>query len=355
MEIPIEKTTQSKLSQVDFNNLVFGSTFTDHMFDMEYRDGKWQNPRIIPYGPIQIEPGMSVLHYGQAIFEGSKAFYTKDGRINVFRMNKNFERLNCSAKRLCIPDIEEDVYYTAIKKLILLEKAWVPKDRGTALYIRPFIFASESFLGVRPSKTYRFMVILCPVGPYYAEGFNPVKLSTSGEYGRAFQGGVGNAKAAANYAISLFPANEAKKQGFTQVVWLDAKEHRYVEEVGTMNLFCYLDDTLITPPLDEGTILPGVTRESVIHIARDMGIPVCERKIAIEELFDAAEKGTLKEIFGSGTAAVISPVGELHHKGQTIKINGGKTGELAQKMFDEITGIQYGEKSDTNNWCHYLD
>ncbi len=353
-EIKIEKVKQSRINETDFSNLIFGAEFTDHMFMQEYRDGKWGEARILPYGPIPIAPGMSVLHYGQTIFEGQKAFYTSDERINVFRMNKNFERLNRSAKRMCIPEVDEEVFYEGLKQLVLLDKEWIPKNKGESLYIRPFVFASESFLGVRPAQVYLFMIVLCPVGPYYPEGFNPVKLITSGGYVRAVSGGVGDAKTAANYAASLYPAQLARKKGFSQVLWLDAKEHRYIEEVGTMNLFVYMDEGLVTAPLDDGTILPGVTRECVIQLARDMGIRVCERRLTIDEVFDASENGELKEIFGSGTAAVIAPVGELVHQGRKIVVNKGQTGDLAHKMFDTITGFQYGLARDIYNWNYYL-
>lgn len=354
VNIHIDQIEKSRRNDVDFNNLVFGAEFTDHMLLVEYRNDRWGTPHIKPYGPIPFEPGMSVLHYGQTIFEGQKAFFTADDRINVFRMDKNFERLNKSARRMCIPEIPEEIYYEGLKQLVLLDKEWIPRKKGESLYIRPFVFATESFLGVRPATSYLFMIILSPVGPYYKEGFNPVKLTTSGGYVRAVSGGVGNAKTAANYAASLYPAQLARKKGFSQMLWLDAKEHRYIEEVGTMNIFIYLEDGLITPPLDDGTILPGITRESVIQLARDMDVKVCERRITIDEVFEANEKGQLKEIFGSGTAAVISPVGELVHQGRKIVINNGETGEFAKKMFDIITGIQYGERDDPYHWCFYL-
>ncbi len=352
--IKIEKTNQSRLNEIDFDNLSFGNVFSDHMFSLEYYDDAWQNAQIMPYQPISLEPGAAVFHYGQAVFEGQKAFLTKDGHINIFRLDQNARRLAHSCERLCIPPVDVTLCEEAIKQLVLLDRAWIPKKKGTALYIRPFIFATESFLGVRPANVYRFLVILSPVGAYYKEGFNPVKLMTSGKYARAFRGGVGNVKAAANYAISLYPAQEAKKKGFTQVVWLDAFHNRYIEEAGTMNLFCHIGNELLTPPLDDGSILPGVTRDCVIRLAKEIGLTVRERRIKIDEVIQASEEGTLKEIFGSGTAAVISPVGELEHEGRLIVINKGKTGEVAQWLFDQITGIQYGEKPDNYNWCQTL-
>lgn len=261
--------------------------------------------------------------------------------------------MNQSCRRLCIPEMSFDLFMDGLKELVTLDKEWVPKKRGYSLYIRPFIFATDSFLGVKVSQTYRFMIITSPVGAYYKEGINPVKLITPGEYIRAAKGGLGAAKTPANYAATLLPAEEAKKKGFTQVLWLDGIKRRYVEEVGTMNLFFFIGDKLITPPL-EGTILPGVTRDSVIQLARDWKIKVLERKISIDEIFKTSKEGKLKEAFGSGTAAVISPVGEVYHNKKRIIINKGKIGPLSQKLYDEITGIHYGEKADKFGWCHFI-
>ncbi len=354
LEIDLKKVEKSKINNYDLNNLVFGTIFTDHMFMMEYKDGKWSKPKIIPYGPIEVEPSMCSLHYAQMGFEGLKAFKTVDGKINIFRIDRNFERFMITCERLCMPKIDKEIFIEGIKTLVNLDKNWIPEKKGSALYIRPFMFATEPFLGVRPSKSYLYMVILSPVGPYYKEGFNPIKLTTSGKYTRACEGGLGFTKASANYAISLYPAFEASKRGFTQVLWLDGKEHKYVEEVGTMNFFCVIDDEVITPPTDTGTILPGITRESAITILKDKGIKVSERRITIDEIFSAGKNGRLKEIFGTGTAAVISPVGELEHEGKTIIINNGEIGPIAKMLFDEITGIQYGEKPDKYGWNFYI-
>jgi len=345
----IVKAAQSRLKGVDFEHLGFGEVFSDHMLSAEFKGGKWEEAKIVPYGPIEIDPAICSLHYGQIIFEGLKAFCGRNRSIYLFRPQKYHERMNKSCKRLCIPEVDLNVFLNGLKELIGLDKEWVPKKQGYSLYIRPFIFATDNFLGVKVSDTYRFLIITGPVGAYYKEGINPVKLITPGGYVRASRGGLGAAKTPANYAATLLPAEEAKKKGFTQVLWLDGIEGKYVEEVGTMNLLFLIGDELITPPL-EGTILPGVTRDSVIQLARDWGIKVSERRVSIDDIFTASKKGALKEVFGSGTAAVISPVGEIHHGGQKIVVNDNKIGTLAQKLYDEITGIQYGEKPDKFGW-----
>jgi branched-chain amino acid aminotransferase len=349
MKINTTHVKQSKLSSVDMRNLNFGEVFADHMLMMDYTNGQWQSPQIVPFGEIGILPSMSTLHYGQAVFEGLKAFNNKAGGINIFRPQKYHERLNRSCQRLCIPQISYEMFFSVLAELVKLDKAWIPRQRGYSLYIRPFIFASESFVGVRISETYRFMIILSPVGAYYKEGLNPIRLTTSGEYVRAAKGGLGAAKTPANYAASLLPANEAKKKGFTQVLWLDAAEHRYIEEVGTMNICFVMDNELVTPPLD-GSILEGVTRDSVLCLARDWGVKVSERRITIDEVITASQSGKLNEVFGTGTAAIISPVGEIQHQGTLLTVNGGKIGRLSQKLYDEVTGIQYGEKPDKFGW-----
>ncbi len=346
----IIKTSPSRLSETDFEHLGFGEVFSDHMFSMEYMNGEWTLPQIIPFGKIEILPTLCSLHYGQVVFEGLKAFYSKDG-INISRPEKYHERLNKSCQRLCIPEISYDMFMEGLVELLKLDRNWVPKKKGYSLYIRPFVFATDSFLGVKVSNTYRFMVVTSPVGAYYKEGFNPIRLMTSGNYARSIKGGLGAAKAPANYAASLLPAEEAKKKGFSQVLWLDGIEKKYIEESGAMNVFFLMDDKLVTPSL-EGTILEGVTRDTVIHLAKDWGVDVEERKISIDEVISASNEDRLKEVFGTGTAAVISPVGEIQHKNTLVKINGGKTGAFAQKLFDEITGIQCGEREDRFGWCY---
>ncbi len=345
----ITKTLKSRKNEIDFNDLGFGRHFSDHMFSCDYKNGKWDIPQIVPYGSISISPSICSLHYGQIIFEGLKAFYAAE-KINIFRPEKYHERFNRSAMRLCIPPVDYDLFIKGIEALIVLDGHWVPQNKGASLYFRPFIFATDDFLGVRASETYSFLIITSPVGAYYKEGINPVKLITSGEYTRAARGGLGEAKTPANYAASLLPAQMAQDKGFTQVLWLDGVENRFIEEVGTMNIFFIIDNKLVTPSL-EGTILSGVTRDSVITLAKEWGIEVEERRVSIDELISSSKDGSLKEVFGTGTAAVISPVGEIKHEEETIIINNKKIGELSQKLYDEITGIQYGEKEDKFNWC----
>lgn len=351
MKIKITQTEQSRISEIDFDNLQFGRVFSDHMFEMVYRNGEWVEAEVKPYGPISFDPSMMALHYGQAIFEGMKAYYADDETIHLFRPADHHERLNNSARRLCMPEIDESVFIEALEHLLKLDFKWVPREHGHALYVRPLMFASEEYIAATVSKEYRFYIITSPVAAYYKEGFNPVSLTTSEKYVRAAKGGTGEAKAAGNYGGSFLPAKKAQEKGFTQVLWLDAKENTYVEEVGTMNIFFLIDDTLVTPPL-EGTILPGVTRRSVIALAKDWNLNVEERKISIGEVFEAHQNGLLKEAFGAGTAAVISPVGLIHHKGETITLDQEKIGPFAQKMFDTITGIQYGNLEDTHGWTH---
>jgi len=349
----ISRTDQSKIGSVDFDNLAFGEVFSDHMLSMDYEYGHWLPARIMPFGKIEIFPSLCSLHYGQAVFEGLKAFYAKGDVINIFRPEKYHERYNKSCQRLCIPGMPFESFFEGIRELIALDRDWVPRKKGCSLYIRPFVFAADSYIGVRVSKTYCFMVLTSPVGAYYKEGMNPVRLMTSGEYVRAVQGGLGMAKTPANYAASLLPAEEAHRKGFTQVLWLDGVERKYIEEVGTMNICFVIDDELVTPAL-EGSILAGVTRDTVIRVAKDWGLKVTERRISIDEVLAMSKEGRLKEVFGTGTAAVISPVGEIQHGDTLIRINDGKTGELSQKLYDEITGIQYGERPDKFGWCRTI-
>ena len=330
--------------------LGFGVHFTDHMLVMDYNQEKgWHGARVEPYGSIEIDPSMMALHYGQAIFEGMKAFRSTDGNINLFRARDHFKRFNDSARRVCIPEIDVEELLAGLKKLLEIDNKWVPSAHGTALYIRPFIFATDQFLGVRPSHTYKLMIILSPVGAYYAEGFNPVKIMVEDQYVRAVRGGIGAIKTPGNYAASLLAAVNAQKKGFTQVLWLDAHELKWLEEVGTMNIMLKINDEVITPPLN-GSILPGMTRDSTIKILENWGVPVVEKQISIDEVIEAGNNGTLKEMFGTGTAAVISPVGSIHYKDSNTIINNGEVGELSQKLFNEITGIQYGTLADENNW-----
>jgi branched-chain amino acid aminotransferase len=351
MKITITPTDNSKISEIDFENLKFGRVFSDHMAELHYKDGAWQSAEIKPYGPISFEPSMMALHYGQAIFEGMKAYFAGDTTINLFRPFDHARRFNNSARRLCMPEIDENLFVELLEELLKLDFAWVPKEQGRALYIRPVMFASEEYLAAKVSEEYKLFIITSPVGAYYSEGFNPVKLTTNSEFVRAVKGGTGEAKAAGNYGGSFLPAKKAQENGFTQVLWLDATEHKYVEEVGTMNIFFLIDGTLITPKLG-GTVLPGITRRSVIALADKWNVPVEDRRISVDELFEAHDNNKLEEVFGAGTAAVISPVGLIHHNGKSITLNQEKIGPFAKKMFDNITGIQYGEKEDQYGWVH---
>lgn len=330
--------------------LPFGQIFTDHMFVMDYTAGKgWHDPRIEPYAPITIDPSAMVFHYGQAIFEGMKAYKTADGTLKTFRPQNHLQRLNRSAAHVCIPQLDTELVYDALMKLLDVERDWVPSEEGTSLYIRPFVIATDSHLGVRPSHTYKFFIILSPVGAYYPEGVKPVKIWVETQYVRAVKGGLGEAKASANYAASILAAEEAKKKGYTQVLWLDGCEKKYIEEVGTMNIFFKIDGKIVTPAL-EGSILGGLTRDSIIQVAKDFGYEVVERKISIGELYQLHAEGKLQEVFGTGTAAVISPVSHLNWNGNEIIINDGAAGETAMQFYDELTGIQFGKKPDKYGW-----
>ncbi len=355
MKLHLEKVTEHEAKpKPDQSALGFGRYFTDHMLVMPYTEGRgWHDLSIQPYRNFSLDPAAMVLHYGQAIFEGMKAYRGKDGGIYLFRPAANIERMNISAARLCMPQLPVDDVLAALKELLRLDQDWIPSAQGATLYLRPTMISTEAALGVRPAKEYLFFVIMSPVGAYYPEGFNPVKIYVTDTYVRAVPGGVGHIKAAGNYAASIMAAEEAKKKGFTQVLWLDAVERRYIEEVGTMNIFYVIGDEIITPPLG-GSILPGVTRDSVIQMAKSWGLTVVERRISIDEVLAAQENGSLKEIFGTGTAAVISPVGSLHYQGRDCLINNGKIGALSQRLFDEILAIQYGAKEDPYGWVTRL-
>ncbi len=349
MEIRIELTKNPK-TKPSSESLGFGNIFSDHMFIMDYTEGKgWHDARIIPYGTIAYEPSLMVFHYGQSIFEGLKAYKTENGEVVLFRPDQNMKRLNESCEGLCIPKIDEAFAVEALKKLVAIDKDWIPEAPNTSLYVRPFIIATDPFLGVRPSNTYQFIIITGPVGAYYKEGLNPVKIYVEPFYVRAVIGGLGQAKASANYAASLKAQMVAKDKGYTQVLWLDGIERKYIEEVGTMNVFFAMGDEVITPALN-GSILPGITRKSCIELLKSWGLKVSERKISIEEIYEAYDKGLLKEAFGTGTAAVISPIGELNWKDQKIQLSGGQIGELSQKLYDSLTSIQYAKADDPFNW-----
>ncbi len=356
MNISREITAREKLKPLfeDPLKLPFGRNFTDHMFTMEFTPAAgWQNPRIKPYQPLVLEPSANVFHYSQEIFEGQKAYKSREGEILLFRPRENARRFNRSLHRMCMPDIPEEIFLEAICELLKVEERWIPGQKGASLYVRPTVIGTEAALGVKPSSEYLFFIILSPVGPYFKEGFNPVSLWVSETYSRAGNGGTGEAKTGGNYAGSLLATREAAQKGYSQVLWLDASEHRFVEEVGAMNIFFVMDNRLITPALG-GTILHGITRKSVLELARELGIASEERRIAIDEVIAGIASGKLSEVFGAGTAAVISPVGKIAFHGKDHVINGNQTGPWAKKFFDTLTGIQYGELEDKHGWVHVV-
>ena len=352
--IRVELTKNPKVKP-NTKQLQFGKVFTDHMFTMDYNDEKgWYDPRITPYESIKLEPSAFIFHYGQSVFEGLKAYVTQEGNVQLFRPDRNFARMNHSNDRLCIPHIDESFALEALKQLIAVEKDWIPAEEGTSLYIRPFIISTEPYLGVRPSKNYKFMIILSPVGAYYDEGINPVKIAVENKYVRAVLGGTGEAKTGGNYAASLMAQELVAGDGFAQVLWLDGVEKKYIEEVGSMNVFFKINGEIITPALT-GSILQGVTRDSVITLLKHWELPVTERRISMEEIVEAHENGTLEEAFGTGTAAVISPIGQLTWEDKDLVINDHKTGEIAKKLYDTLTGIQYGKLEDPFDWIVNVD
>ena len=349
-EIRMEQTKEPKALPPAGDPLVFGTIFTDHMLEVDYTEGKgWHDARVVPYHNLELDPAAMVFHYGQEMFEGLKAYKTEDGRILLFRPDKNLERANNSNRRLMIPEIPAEDFLQAMKELVKTEQAWIPTKEGTSLYIRPFVIATDPFLGVRPSYTYKFIIILSPVGAYYPEGLDPVKIWIEDEYVRAVRGGIGEAKTGGNYVASLAAQMKAHEEGYSQVLWLDGVERKYIEEVGAMNIFFKINGTVVTPQLN-GSILPGVTRRTCVELCKAWGLPVEERKVSVEELERAARTGTLEEVWGSGTAAVISPVGHLRYEDEVFQIGDGGIGELSQKLYDTVTGIQLGKIEDTFGW-----
>lgn len=339
----------------DPDTLVFGKTFTDHMFLMDYHAGQgWHDARIVPYGPFSLDPSSMVLHYGQELFEGMKAYRTPEGKVQLFRPIENARRFNSSCERMCIPPIDEGFFVEAVKALVRVDEAWVPNKVGTSLYIRPFVFATDCSLGVHASHSYLFAIICCPVGSYYPEGINPVRIYVESEDVRAVRGGTGYTKCGGNYAASIRAGERAEEQGYSQVLWLDGVHRKYVEEVGAMNVIFKVDGTVITPALS-GSILPGITRKSCLELLRSWGVPVEERLVSAQELFDAADAGVLEEAWGTGTAAVVSPIGELSMGERRTVINGGRIGALTQRLYDTLTGIQWGTRSDPYGWVVPVD
>ncbi|MYL36845.1 branched-chain amino acid aminotransferase [Halobacillus litoralis] len=349
MSLPIVEAAYKKEKPIT-EQIPFGRTFTDHMFVMDYEEAKgWHEPRIVPYEPLTLDPAAMIFHYGQTVFEGLKAYRTDDGRVLLFRPEKNFERLNLSGDRLSIPPVDEDEVLGYLKELVALEKDWVPEFEGTSLYIRPFIIATEPSLAVAPSKSYKLMIIMSPVGPYFSGGIKPVTINVEDQFTRAVKGGTGMAKTAGNYSSGYQAQAKAAEEGSADVLWLDGVEKRYIEEVGSMNIFFKIDGEIVTPALS-GSILEGITRTSIIEVLKKWDIPVTERRISIDELYEAYEQGKLEEAFGTGTAAVISPVGELNWLGKKMVINDHEIGALSQDLYDTITGIQRGRKEDSFGW-----
>lgn len=344
------KTERLKEKYTDAGKLKFGCLFTDYMLTMKYSAAKgWHDRKIEPYADFHLDPAAMVLHYGQAMFEGLKAYRAPDGRTLLFRARDNFRRMNSSARRLCMPELDVDEVYGGLIDLLKIEDAWIPDKPGTSLYIRPTMVATDAHLGVKASDTYLFFIILSPVGPYYPEGFNPIKIYVENEFVRAVKGGMGYTKAAANYAASILAGEVAKKAGYSQVLWLDGIERKYIEEVGSMNICFQIGGEVVTPALS-GSILPGITRDSVLTLAREKGLKVTERAVAIDEIVEAHEAGNLDDVFGTGTAAVVSPVGELNWNGRILPINGGKPGKLALELYETLTALQYGRMPDTHGW-----
>lgn len=349
-QILIEKSTSSRIDQVDFSNLSFGSVFSDHMFECDYKNGSWQTPTIRPYGNLSISPGAKVFHYGQAVFEGMKAYKDEDGRVFLFRPNQNFERINKSSKRMAIPEFPREIFFEALHRLIELDRDWIKPGLGNSLYIRPFVIATQIGVSASPSDEYKFMILLSPAQAYYT---GDVKVVIAQQFSRAANGGVGAAKAAGNYGAQFYPTNLAKEKGYQQVIWTDANEHKYLEEAGTMNVFFRINDTLLTAPTGD-RILDGVTRKSVIALAERDGIAVEERRVSITELIEAANNGSLKEIFGAGTAAVISPVSAFNYADKEFDIP-VQQGGYAARFKKELMEIQHNLAEDPFGWRYEVE
>jgi len=347
LQISISKTKQSRLQETDFENLVFGKSISDHMFMADYQNGEWTNARIEPFAPLMLSPANSTLHYGQAIFEGMKAYKNEAGEILLFRADANHKRLNESAVRMCIPEVPEEIFMEGLMTLLDLDRNWIPNKPGYSLYIRPFIFATDNYLGVKPSETYKFMIFTCPVGHYYAK---PVSVKVEQHYTRASEGGTGFAKAAGNYAGSLYPALLAQKQGYDQLLWTDAKTHENIEESGTMNVMFIINDTLITAPTHTGTILKGITRDSVLKLAREMDYVVEERFLKVAELEAALKDGSLQEAFGTGTAATIAHIAKIHINGEDYKLPEKPDYAFSYQVLKKLDDLKYGRVADNRGW-----
>ena len=344
---PVEMTANSRLAAVDFNELPFGKIFSDHMLVADYENGAWRDVGIRPFGDLTLSPACLTLHYGQSIFEGIKAYKNKDGQIGIFRPEKNYERMLRSAERMSMPAIPYEIFMDGMWQLVQLERDWIPEHAGSSLYIRPVFFAADGFIGVRPGSKYTFLIMTSPSGPYYSK---PLRLYVEDYFVRAAEGGVGAAKTAGNYAASLYPTEQALKKGCDQILWTDAKEHKYLQECGTMNLFVVIDGVAITASLEQDSILAGVTRDSVVEILKERGIPVEERPLSIDEVLAAHKAGTLQEVFGTGTAANIIYIKALQYGDQTIPLSAPEQWKLAPSLLEELTGIHYGRIEDHRNW-----
>lgn len=350
LDIKITKTSASRLQDTDFSDLPFGKVFTDHMFVADYEDGEWKNFQIVPYGDMSFSPAMSVLHYGQAFFEGLKAYKHADGKAVIFRPYKNADRFNKSALRLCAPELPRDIFVQSIAALVELDRGWIPDGKGNSLYIRPFMFSTDPYLGVQPSKSYKFIVLTCPVGAYYSKPLN-VKIET--KFSRSAEGGFGFAKAAGNYAGSLLPALEAMKEGYDQLIWTDGKDHAYIEELGTANLVFLIDGKIITPATRD-TILDGITRDTLLTLARHWGVPVEERRVTVEEVINALKEGRMTEAFGVGTAATITPIAAISLEGERYELPDPANAEFSIKALKTLDEIRYGQQADTFDWNYVV-
>ncbi len=346
LDISIKKVAQSRLPETNFEDLKFGRTFSDHIFVADYEDGKWQKPRILPFGELTLTPASSSLHYGQTIFEGLKAYKSNQNEVLVFRPDQNWERFNISAMRMCMPTVPEDIFLQGLDALLDLDKGWIPPQDGSSLYIRPFMYAADEFMGMRPSETYKFVILTCPVGKYYTQ---PVKVKVETQYSRACEGGTGYAKTGGNYGASMQPAKNAQKLGYDQLLWTDAKSHEYIEESGTMNVMFVINDVLITPSTSD-TILAGITRKSVLQLAKDMGVDYEERRISVKEIIWAIEKGNLQEAFGVGTAATIAPIDTIAYQNHTHQLQPLKEGSLAMRFLNALEDIRRGRSQDIHDW-----
>ncbi|MBB6612250.1 branched-chain amino acid aminotransferase [Pontibacter sp. Tf4] len=350
LTIATQPVATSRISELDFNNIQFGKIFSDHMLVADFIDGAWQTPQIVPYGNMSLSPATSAIHYGQAIFEGMKAYRSVDGDILLFRPYDNYKRLNISAERMCIPQLPEDIFMQGLEQLLRLDAAWVPPTEGSALYIRPFMFATDDFIGVRPSSNYRFTIFTCPVASYYS---SPVRVAIETNYVRSAEGGAGFAKAAGNYGAAMYPAKKMQEKGYQQLIWTDHKEHKYIEESGTMNVMFVIDGVLVTPAVSS-TILAGITRDSVLQVARDLGYKVEERRVAISEIVEAHKAGKLQEAFGTGTAATIAQIATINYNGEDMDLPAVEGREISNNVATQLDKIKTGQAPDTHNWIYRI-